>query len=97
MTNSREQMIHQALSTGLNPTILNIINDSMSHAGHAGHIEAGGGPETHFKINIEAECFVGKTLLERQRMVYAMLDPVFADGVHSISLTTNAPGGQGKA
>lgn len=94
MTISREEMIHQALSAGLKPTVLDIINDSQSHAGHAGHIEAGGGPETHFKINIEADCFTGLKLLERQRMVYAMLDKVFADGVHSISLTTNVPGGQ---
>ncbi len=92
MTNSREEMIQQALSAGLKPTILDIINDSQSHASHAGHTEAGGGSETHFKIIIEAECFTGIKLLERQRMVYAMLAPVFADGVHSISLTTNAPG-----
>ena len=84
-------MIQEALSKELSPTVLEVINDSARHAGHAGHVEAGGGNQTHFKINIESERFEGMKQVDRQRMVYDLLADVFKDGVHSVTMTTKTP------
>jgi len=91
LNTDRELMIQEALSKELRPTVLEVINDSARHAGHAGHAEAGGGNQTHFKINIESERFTGMKQVDRQRMVYDLLADVFKDGVHSVTMTTKAP------
>jgi len=91
MKKNREQMMRDALTNGLDPTLLEIIDDSASHAGHAGHIEAGGGMQTHFILNIESAKFNEMRQLDRQKLVYSLLDDVFADGVHSISMKTSIP------
>ncbi|MBT4891157.1 MAG: BolA family transcriptional regulator [Rhodospirillales bacterium] len=85
-------MIQEALSEGLSPAVLDVINESALHAGHAGHTEAGGGNETHFKLNIESEHFRGMNQVARQRKVYELLAEVFKDGVHSVTMTTKIPG-----
>lgn len=72
----------------LKPTDLQVIDESASHAGHAGvgGRRSGG---THFKIKVVAACFEGMSLVQRHRMVYTLLskDLESAGGsIHAISI-----------
>ena len=51
----------------------------------------GPGGETHFRVEIVADGFAGKSRIERQRAVYALLADELAERVHALQLTTLAP------
>lgn len=74
------------------PERLEILDESAAHAGHAGIAGHHGGGETHFRIHIVSQAFVGKTRLERQRAVNAVLAEELAGPVHALSIQARAPG-----
>lgn len=82
----RVEMIRDALTAAFNPVSLNIIDDSHHHAGHAS--AKGGG---HFTVEIVAEAFAGKSLIERHRMVYAAMGDLMQHEVHALSIKAEAP------
>jgi len=87
---ARADEIERRLTTALAPAMLEVIDDSDSHRGHAGHSGAG---ESHFTVRIEASAFVGKSRIDRQRAVYAALgDLVAPDRVHALVIIARAPG-----
>jgi BolA protein len=73
----------------LNPTRLDLIDDSEQHRGHGGHNPAG---ESHFTLLIESPEFAGKSRVERQRMVHAALGELVGERVHALSIRAKAPG-----
>jgi BolA protein len=85
---TRAERIREALAA-LSPTELSIVDDSARHAGHAGASAAG---ETHFIVTIVSPAFAGRTRIERQRMVYQLVDAELRSGLHALQLTTQAPG-----
>ena len=85
------ERIRQKIITEFQPTRLDIVDDSGSHAGHAGAHPDGGG-ETHFNLAIESAVFAGKSRIERQRLVYAVLADEIKERVHALSLKLRAPG-----
>ena len=86
---SMKDRIEARLAEGLAPSALEIIDESHKHAGHGG---ARPGGETHYRVHIVSDSFVGKSRVARHRMVYALLEAEFADGVHALALQTLAPG-----
>jgi BolA protein len=75
------------------PTRLDIVDDSVRHAGHAGNPGgAGQGGETHFSVTVVSPVFAGMGRVARQRLVYETLAEELAGGVHALALTTWAPG-----
>lgn len=51
-----------------------------------------GGDGHHFDAYIVSEKFQGKSLIERQRMVYALLNPYIQSGeLHAISMKLKTP------
>ena len=85
---TRADRIRAALAA-LAPSELAVVDDSARHAGHAGASAAG---ESHFIVTIVSPQFAGRTRIERQRMVYALLDAELRGGLHALQLTTRAPG-----
>jgi BolA protein len=81
--------IAQKLTDALHPESLSVIDESHLHEGHAGHRPGG---ETHFRIHIVSRAFEGKSLVERHRMINALLADDLAGGVHALALKTQAPG-----
>jgi BolA family transcriptional regulator, general stress-responsive regulator len=81
--------IREKLTAALNPTRLEVVDESHRHAGHAG---ARPGGETHFRVEVVAAAFEGKSRLERQRLVYAVLKDEMSQQIHALSLVTRAPG-----
>ena len=78
----------------LKPELLEIVDDSASHAGHAGahaHAERTGGavPEdvgTHFEITVVSAAFAGKPLVARHRMIYELLDDLMKTRIHALKI-----------
>jgi len=89
MTGPVAQEIRQLLAESLAPTRLEIINDSASHRGHAGH---DGTDESHFTIEIESALFAGVSRVERQRMVNRALGDIPGQRVHALAIKARAPG-----
>jgi BolA protein len=71
----------QAALLSLQPTRLEIRDDSARHAGHAGALEGG-----HFHVLIESPVFAGVPALERHRMVYAAAAELMGRGIHALSI-----------
>lgn len=87
MQDAMEKRLRKAFS----PESLELVNESALHAGHAGHREAGGGGDTHFRLRIVAAAFAGKSRVERHRMVYVALGDAFRQGVHALAIDAKAP------
>ena len=79
------------LNSALQPTRIELIDDSEQHRGHGGYNPAG---ESHFSLHIESAAFAGKTRVERQRMVYSALGELMRERVHALSIRASAPGEQ---
>ena len=86
------QRIREKLTSALNPTRLEVVDESHRHAGHAG---ARPGGETHFHVEVVAAAFQGKSRIERQRLVYSALKEEMSEQIHALSLVTRAPGEPG--
>ncbi len=85
--------MRRKLTEQLEPTLLNIVDESNKHAGHAGRMGvAPGTGETHFIVEVTSEKFEGLTSLKRHRLVYSIVDDEVSNGpVHALSLVTKAP------
>ena len=81
--------IEEKLQAALEPTVLEVEDQSHLHAGHSGAREGG---QTHYHIKVASARFSGKGRVERHRMVYALLADEIAQGVHALALQTLAPG-----
>lgn len=71
----------------LDPTALEIHDDSAEHVGHAG--AAGGGG--HFSLLIVSKAFSGISRRERHQKVYACVDDLMPHAVHALSIKALAP------
>lgn len=80
--------IRRKLTDALAPARLEVNDESHRHAGHAGARPEG---ETHFDVTVVSAAFEGKSRVERQRMVYALLADELAERVHALALTTKTP------
>lgn len=89
--------IRQSLAKALNPSELEVIDESYKHAKHAHVVSRAGsatGPEeTHFLIKVVSQAFQGKTRLERHRAINGLIaDEMGPDKVHAIAIEARAPG-----
>jgi BolA protein len=88
---SLEAAIRDKLNRALEPTRLEIINESHLHADHAASPNTG---ESHFRVLIVSPCFAGKSRLERHRLVHQALAAELATEVHALAIRAYAPGEQ---
>ncbi len=80
--------IQSKLQEAFQPDNLDVVDESAHHAGHAGARPQG---ETHFKVDISSKDFSGKSRVERQRLVYAVLKEELDGPVHALALATSSP------
>ncbi len=76
------------LEEAFSPTHLEVIDESALHAGHAG---AKPGGETHFRVIVVSDRFLDTGRVQRQQLVYGVLDEVIKGGVHALSMATLTP------
>jgi BolA family transcriptional regulator, general stress-responsive regulator len=82
------QNLARKLTAALSPVVLEIIDESSQHHGHAGAHPQG---ESHFRIKIVAPGFQGKSRVERHRMVNAVLADELKIRVHALAIEAKAP------
>ena len=68
----------------LSPTTLEVIDESASHAGHAGANGLGYG--THFRVRIGAPAFAGLGRVAQHRLVYDALRQFTDSGLHALAI-----------
>lgn len=83
---ARVEQLRAALEQALQPSLLEIRDDSAKHAGHAGAREGG-----HFHVTIVAAAFQGTTQVQRHRMIYAAAAELMGHGIHALSIDARAP------
>jgi BolA protein len=81
--------IRDKLATHLQPSRLEVVDQSALHAGHAG---ARPGGETHFHLTVVSAAFAGESPVKRQRLVHRLLAEELAGPVHALAMTLRAPG-----
>jgi BolA protein len=86
MTAERVDRLRAALETALDPSLLEIRDDSARHAGHAGAREGG-----HFHVTIAAAAFAGVSAVQRHRMVYAAAAELMGRDIHALSIDARTP------
>lgn len=75
-----------ALTERLEPLVLELVDDSAAHAGHAGAREG-----AHFNLRIVSAKFAGLPRISRHRLVYDALRPWMAEGVHALAIDARTP------
>jgi stress-induced morphogen len=84
----RADRIRATLSARFAPALLQVIDDSARHAGHAG---AAPGGQTHYAVLLVSPAFRGMSRLARSRAVHEALAGEFAGGLHALALTLRTP------
>lgn len=80
---SVKQEIETKLKAAFAPTLIEVVDDSESHRGHAGFQEGG---ESHFNVMLRAPAFEGKNRLARHRAVHAALGADLIGRIHALAL-----------
>ncbi|MFK5948293.1 MAG: BolA family protein [Methylococcales bacterium] len=81
------ELIKQKLNESLQPELIEIIDDSSAHAGHAGAQQGAG----HYNVTIVAEVFEGKTLVQRHQLVYQALSDLMKTEIHALGINALTP------
>ena len=83
---TRDERILEVLQK-LQPTRLELFNDSHKHAGHTQHLGgAGFTGDTHYRLIIQSPQLAGLGRLERQRAVMDLLKDEFSSGLHALEI-----------
>ena len=78
--------IEQRLRETLQPSTLQVLDESYQHAGHAGANASGVG--THFRVRIASQLFTRKSRVARHRLVYDALQDFIDQGLHALAIET---------
>ena len=78
------QQIHQRLTERLQPTALEVVDESALHAGHAGASPTGRG--SHMRVRIASPLFTGMARVQRHRLVYDALQDFLDAGLHALAI-----------
>ena len=76
------QAMQQRLAEKLIPTVVEVVDESAAHTGHAGANGTGFG--THFRVRIASPLFTGRSRVAQHRLVYDALQEFIDQGVHAI-------------
>ena len=79
--------IRLLLNEAFNPQLLEIIDHSAAHAGHAGARSGGG----HYHVSIVADAFTGKSLVQRHQMIYQALGDMMKQEIHALGINALSP------
>ena len=83
-TEHTRQMIENILQTEFSPSVLQVIDDSYAHRGHAA-ATAG-----HVKVTMVSALFRNMRQIARHRLVYEKLGDLMTSSIHALSLTLRA-------
>lgn len=84
---ARVEKIRSQLAESLPATVVELIDDSHRHAGHAGARDGRG----HFRLRIVSAAFAGLRPLQRHQLVYRSLGELMQTDIHALSITALTP------
>jgi BolA protein len=84
---TRFDRIRALLQDGLAPTVLDLVDESHLHAGHAGAASGG----SHYRLTIVAPAFSGLNLVRRHRLVYDSVHLMMQHEIHALAITALTP------
>ncbi len=79
---NRIDKVRARLTEALEPTELDVIDDSHKHVGHPGARDG----RSHFTVHIVSPAFAGLSPLQRHRRVYAALGSLMDTDIHALSV-----------
>lgn len=82
-----EDEIREKLQLAFAPRVLEVVDDSESHRGHAGYQEGG---QSHFNVQIASEVFDSMSRIARHRAVHSALGPELIGRIHALALQIEA-------
>ncbi|HUH87650.1 MAG TPA: BolA family protein [Pusillimonas sp.] len=80
----RADLLRQRLNA-LDPSSLEIIDESHLHAGHAGARDGA----SHFRVIVSSPKFTGLTALARHRLVYDRVHDLIPHPIHALAIETS--------
>tara|TARA_Y100000994_G_scaffold249084_1_gene258987 strand:+ start:4209 stop:4475 length:267 start_codon:yes stop_codon:yes gene_type:complete len=84
----RSDVIRTKLDKALGPTEIKVIDESSLHDGHAGSNGAG---QSHYRVEVRSSVFIGKSKVERERIIHSLLLEEYSSGLHALSIRARAP------
>lgn len=78
----RFQLMQERLKDALNPSHLELIDDSAQHIGHAG-AQYGAG---HYTLIINSDQFTGKPSIACHRLIYSALGNLMDHEIHALKI-----------
>lgn len=88
-TGTLASRMREKLIVGLEPTRLDLVNESELHAGHRSSPGTG---ESHFRLVVVSPMFAGQSRVARHRLVNSLVKDELRDGVHALAVHAFAPG-----
>lgn len=82
------EIITARLQDALNPSHLEVINDSHHHAGHMGDDGTG---ESHWTVIVESDAFTGQSRVACQRLINRALADLLEQRIHALAIKARAP------
>lgn len=76
--------IQRRLIERLQPTALEVVDESALHAGHAGASPTGSG--SHIRVRLASPLFTGLSRVQRHRLVYDALQDFIDRGLHALAI-----------
>jgi BolA protein len=82
------EILRARLAERLQPSALEVLDESAQHLGHAGQDGTGSG--THFRVRIASPLFAGRPKVACHRLVYDALRDLIARerGIHALAIET---------
>jgi BolA protein len=80
---ARQQLIHETLTSSLNPSHLEVTDESHLHIGHPG-AKTGMG---HFAVKIACAKFDDKSMVQQHRLIYTALGELMQTDIHALRIT----------
>lgn len=84
---NRPERMRELLTAGLGTELVDIIDESHLHAGHAGAASGGG----HYRIRVVSPRFEGVNKVGRHRLVYDCLREMMQKDIHALAMTLLTP------
>ncbi len=78
--------MQEHLQARLQPTFLEVLDESWQHEGHPGANGTGFG--THFRVRVASPLFAGQGRVAQHRLVYDALRIFIDQGAHAIAIET---------
>ena len=79
-----QPLIERVLRQQIQPTSLEVIEESSQHAGHSGASDSG--MNSHFRVRIASSHFENLSRIQRHRLVYDSLQEFLDNGLHALAI-----------